>query len=229
MHNCRARRLRALCHGVASARGLGLPHRALAHLMSSDDDITALLVALRLGDRSAMDRLLPLVYGELRERAHRQLGSGRAGDTLSTTALVHEAYLKLTASSQQSYENRIHFFAVASRAMRQILIDYARRNVASKRNGGHAISLDPELLAGPNRSDELLALDEALAELERVDERLGKIVELRFFGGLSVEETAEVQNVSPRTVKRDWRKARAFLFRVLQENVVAAPGGPDEE
>ena len=197
--------------------------------MRPDDDITELLAALSTGDRTAMDRLLPLVYNELHDRAHRQLSRQRPGETLSTTALVHEAYLKLSGSRQQSYQNRIHFFAVASRAMRQILVDYARRNLAGKRNGGVAVSLDPELIGSPDRSDELLALDEALAELERVDERLATIVELRFFGGLSVEETAEVQGISPRTVKRDWRKARAFLFHVLQGKVAATPGGPDEE
>ena len=197
--------------------------------MRPDDEITELLTALSTGDRSAMDRLLPLVYGELHERAHRQLARRRPGDTLSTTALVHETYLKLSGSAQQSYQNRIHFFAVASRAMRQILVDYARHNLAGKRNGGLAISLDPELMASPDRSDELLALDEALGELERVDERLAKIVELRFFGGLSVEEAAEAQGISPRTVKRDWRKARAFLFHILQGKVAATPGGSDEE
>lgn len=180
--------------------------------MTAPGEITALLAALREGDRSALDRIFPLVYEELRGRAHRQLARRRSGDTLSTTALVHESYLKLAGSSHQSYHDRIHFFAVASRAMRQILVDYARRATAGKRDGGRAVSLEPERIADAGRSEELLALDEALESLERLDPRLAKIVELRFFGGLSVEETADVMDVSPRTVKRDWRKARAFLF-----------------
>jgi RNA polymerase sigma factor (TIGR02999 family) len=179
-------------------------------------EITALLSALREGDRTALDRLFPLVYEELHGRAHRQLARRRPGDTLSTTALVHEAYLKLTDSAHQSYQDRVHFFAVASRAMRQILVDYARRMTAAKRAGGFAVSLDPDQLGDPGRAEELVALDEALERLERLDERLARNVEMRFFGGLSVEETAEVLGVSPRTVKRDWRKARAFLFAAIR-------------
>jgi RNA polymerase sigma factor (TIGR02999 family) len=179
-------------------------------------EITGLLTALREGDRSALDRLFPLIYAELRERAHRQLARRRPGDTLSTTALVHEAYLKLTASAHQTYQDRVHFFAVASRAMRQILVDYARRTTAVKRGGGHAITLDPDKVAEPGRAEELLALDEALIQLERLDERLARTVELRFFGGLSVEEAADALAVSPRTVKRDWRKARAFLYQAIR-------------
>ena len=195
--------------------------------MAADGDITALLTALQNGDRSAMDRLLALVYDDLRMRAHGQIARARPGDTLSTTALVHEAYLKLAGSSQ-SYQNRAHFFAVASRAMRQILVDYARRNLAAKRNG-HPISLDPELISSSVRGDELIALDAALEELEQVDERLARTVELRFFGGLSVEETAELMEVAPRTVKRDWRKARAFLYRAMQAEPTMVPHGPDRE
>ena len=195
--------------------------------MAADGDITALLTALQNGDRSAMDRLLALVYDDLRMRAHGQIARARPGDTLSTTALVHEAYLKLAGSSQ-SYQNRAHFFAVASRAMRQILVDYARRNLAAKRNG-HPISLDPELISNAVRGDELIALDAALEELEQVDERLARTVELRFFGGLSVEETAELMEVAPRTVKRDWRKARAFLYRAMQAEPTMVPHGPDRE
>jgi len=185
--------------------------------MPPDGDITGLLAAFRDGDRGALDRLFPIVYRELRERAHRQLAGRRSGDTLSTTALVHEAYLKLTGSAHQTYEDRIHFFAVASRAMRQILVDYARRHAAAKRGSGdRPLSLDPEAVPGPARSEELLELDEALAKLERLDERLGRVVELRFFGGLSVEEVGDAMGVSPRTVKRDWRKARAFLYQTIR-------------
>jgi RNA polymerase sigma factor (TIGR02999 family) len=192
--------------------------------MPPDSDITGLLAALREGDHGAYDRLFPIVYQDLRERAHRQLAGRRAGDTLSTTALVHEAYLKLTGSASQDFHDRTHFFAVASRAMRQILVDYARRNAAAKLGaGGHPVSLDVDALADPGRSEELLDLDEALSRLERLDERLGRIVELRFFGGLSVEEVGEVMDVSPRTVKRDWRKARAFLYQAIRD----AGGAPD--
>jgi RNA polymerase sigma factor (TIGR02999 family) len=185
-----------------------------------DGEITALLASFREGDRSALDRLLPLVYNELRERAHQQLARRRPGDTLSTTALVNEAYLKLVGSANQSYVDRVHFFAVASRAMRQILVDYARRTTAAKRDGGRAVSLDPEAIADPERAEELLALDEALGQLEKLDERLAKTIELRFFGGLSVEEAAEALGVSPRTIKRDWRKARAFLFQAMQDGPI---------
>jgi RNA polymerase sigma factor (TIGR02999 family) len=194
--------------------------------MPPDGEITGLLAALREGDQSALDRLFPLVYGELRQRAHRQLAGHRSGDTLVTTALVHEAYLKLTGSAHQTYQDRIHFFAVASRAMRQILVDYARRHAAAKRgSGAQRSSLDPDALPDPGRAEELLALDEALAELERLDERLGRVVELRFFGGLSVEETGDALGVSPRTIKRDWRKARAFLYQTIK----GAEVPPEEE
>lgn len=184
--------------------------------MPSDGDITGLLAALREGDRAALDRLFPLVYRELHDRAHGQLARHRPGDTLSTTALVHEAYLKLTDSAHQTYQDRVHFFAVASRAMRQILVDYARRRMAVKRGGAPPVTLDPEVVGDPGRPEELVALDEALVRLEALDERLARTVEMRFFGGLSVEETAAALGVSPRTVKRDWRKARAVLYQDIR-------------
>lgn len=190
--------------------------------MPAESEITTLLAALRDGDRSAMDRLFPLVYREFHDRAHAQLARRRPGETLSTTALVHEAYLKLAGSAKQSYGDRIHFFAVGSRAMRQILVDYARRNAAVKRGGGHAVTLDDDAVANPDRAEELLALEEALEQLERLEPRLVQTVELRFYGGLSVEETADALGVSPRTVKRDWQRARAFLFQAVR-----AADGPD--
>jgi len=188
--------------------------------LDEQGEITALLAAYRNGDRTALDRLFPLVYVDLRERAHRQLNRRRPGDTLSTTVVVHEAYLKLTGSTHQIYQDRVHFFAVASQAMRQILVDYARRNSAGKRGGPNAPvhPVDIQALPDPGRAEELLALDEALSRLELLDPRLARTVELRFFGGLSVEETAEALGVSPRTIKRDWRTARAFLFHAIQEN-----------
>ncbi len=186
--------------------------------MSADSEITVLLAKMRNGDASAMDQLFPLVYREFRERAHRQLVRRRPGETLSTTALVHEAYLKLSGSSNHSYHDRIHFFAVASRAMRQILVDYARQSSALKRGSGRVVTLQPEAVANPDRAEELLALDEGLERLEQLDPRLVRTVELRFFGGLSVDETADALGISPRTVKRDWQRARAFLYDAIRDS-----------
>jgi RNA polymerase sigma factor (TIGR02999 family) len=182
-------------------------------------EITLLLAAARDGERDAMDRVFGLVYRELRSLAHRQLGYGQRDGTLQTTALVHEAYLKLARRETLELRDRAHFFALAARAMRQILVDYARERLAQKRGGGALVlELDEGRSAasspddGPFASDaEVLALDAALTRLATLDERLGKLVELRFFGGLSVEETAKLLAVSDRTVKRDWRRARAFL------------------
>ena len=184
--------------------------------MPDESEITTLLAAIRDGDSAAMDRLFTLVYREFHERAHRQLAQRRPGDTLSTTALVHETYLKLVGSSNLSYNDRMHFFAVASRAMRQILVDYARRSTAHKRGSGRVVTLEPEAIGNPDRAEELVALDEGLEQLERLDPRLVRIVELRFFGGLSVEEAADALGISARTVKRDWQKARAFLYHALR-------------
>lgn len=183
--------------------------------MASDPGITQLLAALREGDAEALDVLFPLVYRELREMAHRQLARGGRG-TLNTTAVVHEAYLRFAERDGISPSDRIHFFALAARAMRQILIDHARRRLAKKRGGGapHDL-LDDRDIAVEARATELLDLDRALERLGVLDERLARVVELRFFSGMSVEETAEALDVAPRTVKRDWRKARAFLFREL--------------
>ena len=182
--------------------------------MDSDEDVARLLAELRSGDRGALERLFPLIYTDLRQRAHRQLAGSRPGDTLSTTALVHETYLKLTSSSSQSYVDRVHFFAVASRAMRQILVDYARQHSAEKRGGGAgALSVDRFELALPERASDVVALDEALGRLAQLDERLARVVELRFFAGLSVEETGAALDLSPRTIKREWQKARAWLYR----------------
>lgn len=183
-------------------------------------EITRLLVAARGGERAALDCLFEKVYEQLHMLAHQQLACRGPGATLSTTALVHEAYLKLVDSRQAEFRDRRHFFALAARAMRQIIIDYARRAQAQKRGGEMVrVVLDPARVANgaPGGADaaELLALDDALSALERLSERLARIVELRFFAGLSVEETGVVLEVSPRTVKRDWRKARAFLFQAL--------------
>lgn len=180
-------------------------------------EITRLLVSIGQGDRPALNQLFPIVYAELRRLAHRQLARIRPGDTLQTTALVHEAYLKLLGTARPEWNDRRHFFAVASRAMRQISVDYARTRAAQKRGGDvSALTLDEQLLSIPERAYELVLLDDALTELESLSERPARVVELRFFGGLSVEETAAVMDVSERTVKREWQKARAFLFDALQ-------------
>lgn len=194
--------------------------------MSGTDDpgnaggqITRLLASIRDGDRQAIDLVFNLVYAELHTAARRQLARARPGQTLDTTVLVHEAYLKLVYSAQANWADRSHFFAVAAKAMRQIIIDYARWATRKKRGGGiHRISLDGIDVADQERASELVALDAALTQLESFSERLARIVELRFFAGLSVEETAEALAVQPHQIKREWRKARAFLFQSIQES-----------
>ena len=184
-------------------------------------EVTQLLAAVRQGDGSAMDRLMTLVYDELRAVAHRQLRRWRPGQTLDTTALVHEAYLRLVDQAGASWQDRVHFLSVAGVVMRHILVDAARRRVTKKRGGeGLRISLD-ELQPDRGRTDasrravEILDLDEALTSLAARNERLSRLVELRFFAGLTEEETAQTLGISERTVRRDWRKARAFLFHAL--------------
>jgi RNA polymerase sigma factor (TIGR02999 family) len=180
-----------------------------------DGDITGLLAAWRAGDPGAVDALFPLVYRELRGIARRQLGRDAGQATLGATALVHEAYLKLVDHTQANVQDRHHFFAVAARAMRQILVDYVRRRRASKRGGGQVEALDTDGVPVDAQVFELLAIDRALTRLETIDARLGQLVELRVFAGLSVSEAADAMGVSERTVKRDWQKARAFLFHEL--------------
>ena len=180
------------------------------------DDITALLLAWRGGDHSAFDRLFPAVYEELRAIAHRQLARERPGHTLETTALVHEAYFRLVDQTRAQWEDRAHFFAVAANAMRRILVGYARRHRAVKRSGTQ-VSLDEATLVADQRAETMVELDEALARLADVDERLVKVVECRFFGGLTEEETAQALGVTARTVRRDWVKAKAWLQRTLLE------------
>jgi RNA polymerase sigma-70 factor, ECF subfamily len=165
-----------------------------------------------------MDRLLPLVYDELRRRARHQLGRGGRSATLSTTGLVNEAYLRLVASPTRDWEDRHHFFGVAAKAMRSVVVDYARRRGARKRGGDvQRIELDEGHLRVEQDAAEILAIHEALGRLAAVDERMSDLVELRFFGGLSVDETAEVLGVSDRTVKREWAKARTLLYQLLSE------------
>jgi len=180
------------------------------------DTFTQLLQSWSQGSAEAPQRLFPLVYDELRGLAHRQLWASPRDQTLRTTALVHEAFVKLAGHSELSLQDRGHFLALAARAMRQILVDHARRRTAGKRGGPRPTALlDAAEVPVAARAGELVALDTALARLEEVDEGLARVVELRFFGGLSVEEAAEVLGVSATTVKRDWRRARAFLYREL--------------
>ena len=181
------------------------------------DRTTALLEPGTEGDPARLDALLPLVYEELRGLAHRQLAGERAGHTLQTTALVHEAYVRLVDDTRVTRKGRAYFFGAAAQAMRQVLVDHARRHAAKKRGGGaRPVSLDAATLAVDEIANELLDLDRALDELARRNPRHARVVECRFFGGLSVEETAEALDVSPRTVKYDWALARAWLHDSLR-------------
>lgn len=173
---------------------------------------------------SEIDQLVPDVYEELRKIAHRHLRKERSGHTLNTTALVHESYVSLAGSDKLEWESRTHFCAVASRAMRHILVDYARRRAAAKRGGGRIqVTLGEGVAAQQGLPYDLLALDEALQALADRDERLARVVECRFFGGMTVDETADALEVSRRTVERDWTRAKAYLYRTL------APRGGDAE
>ena len=180
-------------------------------------EVTALLAAWCDGDRAALERLLPLVERELHLLAHRYLRRERPGHSFQTTDLVHEAYLRLVDQRDARWQNRAHFFGIAASLMRRILIDHARGAAAGKRGGEAArVTLDEACILAPERAADLLALDHALEALARVDARKSRVVELRYFGGLSVEETAEVLAVHPDTVTRDWRAAKAFLRRELE-------------
>src|ERR1044072_8528923 len=182
--------------------------------MASQQEVTRLLVRLTDGDRGVLDDLLPVVYGELRRLAASYLRKERVGHTLQPTALVHEAYMRLVDQTQVQWQTRAHFFGVAAQMMRRILVDHARAHEAEKRGGEfQKLSLDENLdAAGAERDVNLVALDDALNRLAEMDPQKSKIVELRFFGGLSVEETAEVLGVSAPTVKRQWRMAKAWLY-----------------
>ena len=179
--------------------------------------MTELLVAWSQGDRQALDRLLPLVEEELHRLAHRYMKREREGHTLQTTALVNEAYLRLIDQREVRWQNRAHFFAIAAEMMRRILIDHARKQAYQKRGGGaRDLPLDEAAVLTNERAAELVALDEALQSLAKIDERKARVIELRYFGGLTVEEVAEVLAVHPDTVTREWRRARAWLHRELQ-------------
>ena len=180
-------------------------------------EVTGLLIAWRAGDREALDRLIPLVYGELHRMAERHLRRERPGHTLQPTAIVNEVYLKLLGRRGSDWKDRAHFFAVAAQSMRRILVEHARHRNAKKRGGqGTRYLLDTVVLTEP-RAVDLMALDDALGKLSALDEEQGRVVELRFFGGLTEEETAEVLSISSRTVKRKWVAAKTFLFRELSK------------
>jgi RNA polymerase sigma-70 factor, ECF subfamily len=179
-------------------------------------DVTDLLTDLGRGDQGALNKLMPLVYDELRRLASRHLRRERPGHTLQTTALVHEAYLKLVDQKNANWQNRVHFFAAAAQVMRHILVDHARSRRASKRGGGYCrLSLDAAALSSGEKDADLLTLNEALDSLAAIDPQQSRVVELRVFGGLTVEETAEALGVSTRTVKREWSMAKAWLHRQI--------------
>ncbi len=178
--------------------------------------VTQLLSSHRSGDEGASERLFVMVYDDLHEMAHRQLRFRRPGETLNTTGLVHEAYLKMFDRDDSDWKDRAHFFAVTARAMRQILVDYARRVNAEKRGGkAHRTDLHASMISDTDSPVDILDLDDALKQLHEFNPRLSQIVEFRFFGGLSIEETAEVLGLSSRTVDRDWYKAKSFLYLAL--------------
>ena len=178
------------------------------------EDVSDLLSAWSDGDEQALDRLTPIVYDELRRLARYYMSTERAGHSLQTTALVNEAYLRLTDCKRMRWENRSHFFGVSAQLMRRILVDHARRHNLKRGAGVQHVSLEEGAVVG-DRDDDLVALDESLHALARFDSRKARVVELRFFGGLSVEETAEVLKISPITVMRDWNTAKAWLYREL--------------
>ena len=179
-------------------------------------EVTQLLVDWGNGNQAALDRLMPIVYTEPRQLAHRYMRRERPGHTMQTTALIHEAYLRLVDQNQVRWQHQAHFFGIAARLMRQILIEHARSRTRAKRGGGvGTISLDEAAIVSQARATELLALDDALERLATMDPRKSQVVELRFFGGLSVEEAAQVLNIAPNTVLRDWRMAKAWLRREI--------------
>lgn len=182
---------------------------------SSTQAVSALLERYRAGDQEALQSLLPLVYNELRRLAHRYLQKERPNHTLQSTAVVHEAYLRLVNQGGARFENRAHFFAICAQLMRQVLVEYARTRKAMKRDGGYRVTLDDAVLFVRRGGVDLMSLDDALKDLAKLDVQQSKIVELRFFAGLSIEETAEALHISPATVKRHWDTAKMWLYREM--------------
>ncbi len=186
-------------------------------------EVSRLLRAWSDGDRAALDRLTPIVYDELRRLAGRYMRGERPGHSLQTTALVNEAYMRLTDYKSMQWQNRAHFFAVSSQLMRRILVDHARRHNLKRGGGVQHVPLEETAMVGGDRAADLVALDDAMDALARIDLRKAQVVEMRFFGGLSVEETAEVLKVSPVTVMRDWSTAKAWLYRELTGEATDGP------
>ncbi len=187
-------------------------------MIPSPSNVTQLLHDWSDGDREALDKLIPVVYEELRRQAARYLQRERPGHTLQTTALIHEAYLRLIDQKNVQWQNRAHFFGIAAQMMRRILVDHARGRQAAKRGGSDIkLPLEEGMIVSEGKEVDLVALDEALDRLTVIDPQQSRVVELRFFSGLSVEETAEVLGVSPRTVKRDWNVAKAWMRREISE------------
>lgn len=188
-------------------------------MTESATDISELLIDYSEGNQGALDKLIPLVYDELHRLASRYLRRERPNHTLQTTALVHEAYLRLVRDENGTSKNRVQFFAVASQLMRHILVDYARSHNAAKRGGDHTkVSFDEAMILSEGKSESFIALDDALNSLAAIDPLQTRVIELRVFGGLTVEETAEVLRISPRTVKREWSMAKAWLHRQLTKD-----------
>jgi RNA polymerase sigma factor (TIGR02999 family) len=186
--------------------------------MTDPKDVTGLLQSVQEGDERVVDALFDQVYDELRNLAHQQLKRLRPGETLNTTALLHEAYLKLVNQSEVDWQGRTHFFAVSAKAMRHIIVNYARKKSAEKRGGDReAVSFDEGHMAPHESADTIIAVDRALEKLAERDERMARVVELRFFGGMTEEESAAALDVSPRTVRRDWSTARTWLSKALSE------------
>ncbi len=191
----------------------------LAMTSNQTSQITQILEEIKAGDRSAFEKLVPLVYDELRELAASHLKRERKNHTLQPTALVHETYMKLLDQSRVDWQGRTHFFAVGAQAMRRILVDHARQHRAAKRGGGRQlIALDEKLLPGARRNEDLLAVDDAMAKLAQLDPQQARMVELRFFGGLTMAEVAEVLGMSKRSVEREWTMVRAWLRRELGDD-----------
>jgi RNA polymerase sigma factor (TIGR02999 family) len=189
----------------------------MASIPINPGEVTGLLLKWGDGDEAALEALVPLVHQELRQIARRCMNGERAGHTLQATALVNEAYLRLIDAQHVNWQNRAHFLAVSARLMRRILVDFARAKRYQKRGGGAAkVTFDEAIVVSPEPGQDLVALSDALDALGKVDERKAKVIELRYFGGLSVEETATVLKVSPDTVMRDWRLAKAWLLRELR-------------
>lgn len=187
-------------------------------LDAASQQITLLLIDWSKGNEFALEQLMPLVYDELRRMARKFMRRQPSGHTFQTTELIHEAYLKLARQEDQNWQNRAHFFGVAAQAMRHILVDYARSKKSQKRGGlAEKITLEETLVASPNRSEEVVALDDALKQLAILDERKSRVVEMKFFGGLTIEEIAAVLKISPETVKRDWSFSRTWLLRELSK------------